>query len=152
MRSLLIVVAALGSITAWGADWLTDGNNPQRTNWQKDEKLISTSTAKDMKLLWKLKLDNQPREMHALFPVLIVDRVNTSVGPKQIALETGVSDNLYTIDVDKGEVIWQKHFTSTYTPPPNGRGGGILCPGGITATPVIGPAGAAGKYTIYTAS
>jgi outer membrane protein assembly factor BamB len=152
MRSLLTVVAALGSVTAWSADWLTDGNNPQRTNWQKDEKLISISTAKDIKLLWKLKLDNQPREMHALFPVLIVDRVNTSVGPKQIALETGVSDNLYAIDVDKGEVIWQKHFTSTYTPPPNGRGGGILCPGGITATPVIGPAGAAGKYTIYTAS
>ena len=153
MRSLLIVVmATLGSITAWGADWLTDGNNPQRTNWQKDEKLISTSTAKDIKLLWKLKLDNQPREMHALFPVLIAERVNTSAGPRQIALETGVSDNLYAIDVDKGEVIWQKHFSSTYTPPPNGRGGGILCPGGITATPVIGPAGAQGKYTIYIAS
>ena len=38
-------------------------------------------------------------------------------------------------------------------PASGGRGGaGILCPGGITATPVIAPAGTPGKYTIYAAS
>jgi outer membrane protein assembly factor BamB len=146
-----IVIAWL-SATAWGADWLTDGYNSQRTNWQKDEKILSTASVKNMKLLWKLKLDNEPRQMHSLFPPLIVEAAMTSGGPKQIAIETGVSDNIYAIDIESGQVIWKKHFTSSYTPPPNGRGGGILCPGGITATPVVAPTETPGKYTIYAAS
>src|SRR5215469_6936366 len=149
MRVLVTVALfGLGGAGVWGADWLTDGNNPQRTNWQKDEKILSTANAKDIKLLWKLQLDNQPREMHSLFAPLIVERVNTSAGPRQIAIETGVSDNIYAIDVEAGRVIWKKHFNSSYTPPT----GGILCPGGITATPVVAPAGSPGKYTIYAAS
>jgi PQQ enzyme repeat len=117
MRVLVTaLLLGLGGAAVWGADWLTDGNNPQRTNWQKDEKILTRANAKDIKLLWKLKLDNQPREMHALFPPLIAERVNTSAGPKQIAIETGVSDNIYAIDVETGKVIWKKHFTSNYTP------------------------------------
>ena len=153
MRSLrTILVVALAGVAARGADWLTDGNNPQRTNWQKEEKTLTTANAKNIKLLWKLKLDNEPREMHSLFPPLISERVNTSSGPKQIAIETGVSDNIYAIDVEQGKVIWKKHFTSSYTPPPNARGGGILCPGGITATPVMAPSETPGKYTVYAVS
>ena len=153
MRSVpAMLLAALGCVAAWGADWLTDGNNPQRTNWQKDERIITTANVKNMKLLWKLKLDNEPRQMHSLFPPLIVEHVSTSAGTKQIALETGVSDNLYAIDVEQGTLLWKKHFATSYTPPPNERGGGILCPGGITATPVVAPSGTPGKYTVYAVS
>ena len=35
---------------------------------------------------------------------------------------------------------------------PTARGGGILCPGGQTATPVIVPSSTPGKYTIYAAA
>jgi outer membrane protein assembly factor BamB len=149
-KNLVTTTITLGC--AFGADWLTDGGNSMRTAWQKDEKIFTLDNVKKTKLLWKLKLDNEPRQMHSLFPPLIVEKVNTPTGVRQIAIETGVSDNLYAIDVEKGELIWKKHFVSTWTPPPNGgRGGGILCPGGITATPVIAPA-ANGKYTIYAAS
>jgi outer membrane protein assembly factor BamB len=151
MRRILVTTAiTLGC--AFGADWLTDGGNSMRTAWQKDEKIFTLDNVKNTKLLWKLKLDNEPRQMHSLFPPLIVEKVNTPTGVRQIAIETGVSDNIYAIDVERGELIWKKHFVSTWTPPANGgRGGGILCPGGITATPVIAPA-ANGKYTIYAAS
>ena len=151
MRRILVTTTiTLGC--ALGADWLTDGGNSMRTAWQKDEKIFTLDNVKNTKLLWKLKLDNEPRQMHSLFPPLIVEKVNTPNGVRQIAIETGVSDNIYAIDVEKGELIWKKHFVSTWTPPANGgRGGGILCPGGITATPVIAPA-ANGKYTIYAAS
>jgi len=151
MRRILVTTTiTLGC--ALGADWLTDGGNSMRTAWQKDEKIFTLDNVKNTKLLWKLKLDNEPRQMHSLFPPLIVEKVNTPNGARQIAIETGVSDNIYAIDVEKGELIWKKHFVSTWTPPANGgRGGGILCPGGITATPVIAPA-ANGKYTIYAAS
>src|SRR5215510_9093638 len=147
MRRLVIVIALLaGSLVARSADWLTDGGNPQRTAWQKDEKTLTTGNVKNMKLLWKIKTDNQPREMHSLLPALIVSRVTTGDGPKEIAVVTGVSDNIYAIDVDKGALIWKKHFDYTVGPRP--QFANTLCPGGLTATPVIGPAGAPGKYTV----
>jgi len=152
-RTPIWIAIAFGGVLGWGADWLTDGYDTERTAWQRDERLLTLDSVKGMKLLWKLQLDNEPRQMHSLFPPLIVGRVDTAGGPKQIAIEAGVSDNIYAIDVDKGEVLWKKHFASTWTPPANGgRGGGVLCPGGQTATPVIGPAGGPGKYTIYAAS
>ena len=76
----LIAGALLAGTPAWSADWLTDGGNPQRTAWQRDEKTLTTANVKDMKLLWKLKLDNQPRVMHSLFPPLIIGRLNTAAG------------------------------------------------------------------------
>jgi outer membrane protein assembly factor BamB len=136
-----------------GADWLTDGINSQRTNWQQDEHAFSPTTVGQTKLLWKIKLDNEARQMHSLFVPLIVGNVTTSSGPKQIAIVAGVSDNLFAIDVDKGELIWKKHFESAWTPPADGgRGAGILCPGGQTATPVIAPTAIPGKFTIYAAA
>jgi outer membrane protein assembly factor BamB len=154
MRRITIPFAiTLVCVIGWGADWLTDGGNSQRTGWQKDEKILTLDNVGNMKLLWKLKLDNEPRQMHSLFPPLIMERVNTPEGVKQIAIETGVSDNIYAIDVEKGTVVWKKHFVSSYIPPVRpGQRGDILCPGGITATPVIAPAGTPGKYTVYVAS
>src|SRR5262245_64421268 len=111
MRRLLVVFGLmLASIVAVGADWLTDGGNPQRTAWQKDEKTLTTENVKNMKLLWKVKTDNVPREMHSLLPALTVGRVTTSSGPKEIGVVTGVSDNIYAIDVESGELLWKKHF------------------------------------------
>ena len=163
IRKLTILLAiTCGCIAAWSADgltdggkpadWLTDGGGPQRTAWQQDERILTTANVKDMKLLWKIKLDNEPRQMHNLLPALIVGRVNTSRGPKQIVIVTGVSDNVYAIDADKGELLWKHHFETSWKPPVGGRGPGVLCPGGITATPVVGPGDERGKYILYAVS
>ena len=152
MRILTTLIAmALSCAMAWSADWLTDGGNTTRTAWQKDETIFTTANVSQTKLLWKVKLDNQPRQMHSLFPPLIVGQVTTDNGPKQIAIVAGVSDNLFAIDVEHGELLWKKHFETSWTPPTEGRVY-VLCPGGLTATPVIGPSGTPGKYTIYAAS
>ncbi len=150
--AMTLVAMSLGCMLGWSADWLTDGGNSQRTAWQRDENILTTANVKGMKLQWKMQLDNEPRQMHSLFPPLIVNRVNTSGGPKQVAIVAGSSDNIYAIDVDKGQLIWKKRFESTWKQPAGGRGGGILCPGGLTATPVIAPTNTPGKYTIYAAS
>lgn len=134
------------------ADWLTDGGDVERTGWQKNETILSTTSVKNMKLLWKTRLDNEARQMHNLLPVLIAGRVTTDKGPKEIVLVTGVTDNLYALDAANGELIWKHRFQTDWNPPVGGRGAGILCPGGITATPVIGPADAPGKYIIYAAA
>src|SRR6476660_7629155 len=155
MKIFLIAAPSLvllSCIFASGADWLTASGDVMRTNWQKDETTINTSNAKDIQLLWKIKLDNQPRQMHSLHPPLVIGSVTTSSGPKQIVIQAGVSDNLYAIDVATGELLWKRHFESTYQDPPGGRGPSVLCPGGMTANVTIGPGGAPGKYTIYAAS
>jgi hypothetical protein len=83
------------------ADWLTDGGDIERTAWQRNETILTTANVKNLKLLWKTRLDNEPRQMHNLLPVLIAGRVNTERGPKQIVLVTGVSDNLYALDAER---------------------------------------------------
>src|SRR6516165_11997015 len=108
MRRLSVLIAlGAGCISCWAADWLTDGGDVKRTAWQRDEKIFSAASIKNMKLLWKLKLDNEPRQMHSLFPPLIIGKLNTRNGPREILIEAGVSDNLYAIDVERGEVIWK---------------------------------------------
>ncbi len=145
--------AALFAQGAKPAEWLMDGGDVERTGWQKNETTLSPTTVKNMKLLWKTKLDNTPRQMHNLLPVLIASNVKTARGTKQIVLATGVTDNLYALDAESGEQIWKLHFEGSWAPPAGGgRGAGILCPGGITATPVIGAGKSEGEYIVYTAA
>ncbi|MEW5978173.1 MAG: PQQ-binding-like beta-propeller repeat protein [Acidobacteriota bacterium] len=155
MTLFLLVVSSLVTVfadQALGADWLTDGGDVMRTNWQKNETIINTKNAKNIKLLWKIKLDNQPRQMHSLLPPLVIGRVNMSRGAKEVVIQAGVSDNLYAIDAAAGRLLWKKHFDSTYQDPPDGRGPSVLCPGGMTANVTIGPGKEPGQYTIYAAS
>ncbi len=133
-------------------NWLTDGADPQRTSWQRNEKFITPASVKNMKLVWTLQLDNAARQLHNLFPPLIVSDVQTAAGSREIGIVAGVSDNIYGVDLEKGTQIWKRHFDSTYTEQPGGRGPYPLCPGGLTATPVIAPTDTPGKFKIYAIS
>jgi outer membrane protein assembly factor BamB len=150
-RDLVVAILAGGAMLP-AADWLTDGGNQYRNGWQKDEKILTKANVSGMKALWNIKLENEVRELHALFPPLIIGALNVSGTTREVAIVTGITDTIFAIDVAKGEILWKKKWDSTYTPPPGGRGGGPLCPGGQTATPTIGPGGAPGKYTIYAIS
>jgi outer membrane protein assembly factor BamB len=134
------------------ANWLTDGGDPQRSSWQRHETLLSPASVKDMKLIWKLQLDNEAKQLHNLFPPMIVSDVKTAQGLKQIGIVAGVSDNIYGVDLDTGKQLWKRHFDLNWTPPTSGRGAYPLCPGGLTATPVIGPTKTAGKFIVYAIS
>ena len=152
MRTLLTsVFLFLATAVLPAADWPTDGGNPQRTAWQQDETIINKGNVSNLKLLWSLKLDNAPREMHSLFPPVIASQVKTGSGVQQIAVEAGSSDNLFGIDVASGSVIWSKHFEYKSAKPQQ-SGGGPLCPGGLVATPVLGPPDPSGARLVYAAS
>ena len=146
MKILLAGVAACALLS--GAEWPTDGGNSQRTNFQPDEKILTKDNVKNLKILWKLKLDNVPHEMHALFPPLIVENVKTANGLKQVAVEAGIDDRLYAIDVENGQILWSKHFQYP-TPERAGQPGDPLCPTGQTATPVVSPMNGADARTVY---
>src|SRR5260370_4818655 len=130
------------------ADWLTDGGNPQRTAWQRDETILTTRNAKELRLLWKLTLDTPPREMHSLLPALVAGHVDTQNGPRQIVVVTGVSYNLYAIDARRGLLLWTKPFDHTAVGD-TAQQGGPMCPGGITATPRIGPPPVPARHTTH---
>ncbi len=134
------------------ADWLTDGGDTKRNNWQKDETTLTTANVKGMKLLWKTTLDNEPRQMHSLLEPLVIGSVETAQGKKQLVLQAGVSDNVYAIDADTGKLFWKRQFESTFKQPPGTRGPSVLCPGGMTANITIGPGDGPGKYIVYAAS
>src|SRR5262245_52338864 len=151
MSKLFLTALLLSGASLGASDYLTEGGDPGRTGWMKDEKVFTTANVKNMKLLWKVKLESTPREMHNLFSPLIVERVTTPQGTREMAVVAGVSDDLFGIDVASGEMMWKRHFDSTFTPQPGGRGS-TLCPGGQTAVPVVTPSGTAGKYTVYAVS
>ena len=65
VRCLAVVVLALAP-TAHSADWLTDGGDSRRNNWQKDESILTPANVSGLHLLWKVRLDNQQRQMHSL--------------------------------------------------------------------------------------
>jgi len=150
MRKPLVAALMLAmSASVWAAEYLMEGVDPARTGWMKDEKVFTTANVGSSKLLWKVKLDSAPREMHNLFSPLIAEGVTTAQGPKEIALVAGVSDDLFALDAATGQTIWKRHFDSSMQMP--GRGGGVLCPGGQTAVPVLSRR-APGQYTIYAVS
>jgi outer membrane protein assembly factor BamB len=150
------------------ADWLTDGGDNQRTGWQRNETILTKDNVKNMKLLWKIQTGNQVRALHSLMPVLVIGRLDTADGPRQVGIVNGISDNLYAFDVAAGKIIWQKHWDYEQ---PAGRGGGggggggggrgapaepqdpahlgFLRPGGSSDTPVIGPPDAQGRRPVY---
>ncbi len=63
-----------------------------------------------MRLLWKTKLDNEPRQMHSLLEPLVIGRVNTKSGPKEMVIQAGVSDNVYALDAKTGELAVEAAF------------------------------------------
>jgi outer membrane protein assembly factor BamB len=165
MKRLLCVVVAMlccGIGLVRAADWTTDGGDTQRSGWQKDEHILTTSNVKNMKILWKVETGNQPRALHGLMPALVVEKVSTASGVKQIVLVSGISDNLYAMDAASGAFLWKKHFDHEQPAgpamPPELAGilGGrdpahlnFLNPGGSSDTPVIGPADPNGKRPVY---
>ena len=120
------------------ADWLTHGGDAQRTGWQKYETTINKESVKGFQLLWKLRLENEQRAMYSIFEPLIMGRIITNRGFKEMAYVAGSSDNIYAVDADLGRILWQRHFEHAADVPQT-QNPTWLCPGGLTATPVIPP-------------
>ena len=134
---LMLTGAVVGALSLCSADWLTHSGDPQRSGWQQAESTITKENVKDFQLLWKLPLsDNQQKALHSLMEPLIVGRIITNRGFKEVALVAGSSDNLYAVDADLGKILWQKHFQYS-SETPQSTTSFWLCPGGLTATPVV---------------
>src|SRR5256885_16459927 len=147
MRRIIVWAVCLSCLAAapmGAADWITHSGDFQRTGWQKDETRISKDTIKNVQLLWKIKLETKQRSVYALYGPLIVERAITDRGFKEIAFVAGADNDLFAVDADLGKLLWQKHF-DWHAEIPETEQASFLCPGGLTAWPVLQPPPARGR-------
>jgi outer membrane protein assembly factor BamB len=135
------------------AEWPTGSFDQQRDGWQRNEARFTVDNAKNIRLLWKLKTDNQPMGMQSFREPVILAGVHTANGLKTLAIFAGSSNTVYAVDADSGSLLWQKNLKwSSSKPQEPGQGGGFICNNALTATPVVTPAGAAQRFVYALAN
>ena len=140
MRKALwtVLLACLAILPLSSAEWVTHSGDNQRTGWQKNETAISKDSVKNLKLLWKITLDTKQRSVYSLYGPLIVERAITDRGFKELAIVAGADNDLFAVDADLGKLFWKKHF-EWHADVPETTQSSFLCPGGLTAWPVLQP-------------
>ncbi len=154
MRNRTLIALAfsvLGGTISW-ASWLTYGADPQRTGWAVEESLLTKETVKQVKLLWKVKLANEPRFLNSLTAPLVVNPVYTNHGADEYVVVAGSSDNIFVMNAESGKLVWQKHFENK-APLPSGSSGdeSYFCPNALNDTPTVQQFGPAGS-TVFVIS
>jgi hypothetical protein len=141
-----------------GQNWNTFSADAQRTGWLRTETRISAATLQQPKaggfqLLWKVKPENEPRQLVTLTQPIILGNLISHKGFKALAFVGASSDIVYAYDYDLAKVYWSQRL-STGT----GQKGTASCPSALTAitratplnqsavpargaTPTIGPPG-----------
>ncbi len=120
-----------------GSNWTTTSSDAQRTAWVKTDPRISKESFQKpgFQLLWKNKLENQPRQLESLTQPMLLSNIISYKGFKALAFVGGSSDNVYSIDYDLNKMFWRRHLNTMPAGP-----GTIACPGAMTtitrATPL----------------
>ena len=130
-----------------GADWTTAGNDAQRSSWLRTDPKISRESMQKpgFAFLWKIKFENEARQMNGLMPAVLLDRYIGHRGFRSLAFIGGSSDNVFAVDTDLGRIEWQNHYPAAA----GSASSSAACPGGITTsltrpTPIAIPAMPAG--------
>jgi hypothetical protein len=131
MRGLTVVACGVcASVIAQGQigkitqqDWVTSRADPQRTAWIRSDIVISPESMqkRGFDFQWKVTLDNQSRQLHALRPGVVIG--NLGFGSKPLSFVTGSANRAFAVDNDTGTVFWQRTFEST-----GGNTGTLQCP------------------------
>ena len=116
-------------------DWTTSGYDAQRSMWiRSDSKISATSVQKrDFKFLWKMKLNNTPRQLNSLATPVLMDRMIGYKGFRALGFVVGSSDKVFVMDTDLAKAEWEKALPNSVQ-----QGGSVDCPGGLTS-PISGP-------------
>ena len=142
----LLVVTTVGLHSALGqstSEWTTSSGDPARDAWQRGESKITPRTAKDLRLLWKVKVPTKTMGMLSFREPLIVNGIKTAAGARTFAILAGAANDVYAIDADSGTVAWQKKLKwASQQPQEEGEGEGFICTNALSATPVVSPANA----------
>ena len=76
-----------------------------------DPKISVASLSKPgFALFWKMKLNNEARQLNALMPPTLMDRHIGIHGFRSFGFVTGSGDKVYAVDTDLARIDWQKNF------------------------------------------
>lgn len=122
---------ALGGGAAQAQDWRTAGYDAQRSQWVRSDRKIAADTVKspEFALLWKMPFENEPRQMSAMTPPVLLDRLVGFRGFRALAFFGTSSGRIYAVDTDLARIEWEKRIESG----PISPDATIACPGGLTA-------------------
>jgi outer membrane protein assembly factor BamB len=111
-------------------DWNTVGGDAQRSNWVRNDAKIAKSALEKPGFgsIWKVKVDNSPKQGNALTPALVMTGYIGYRGFRSLAFLGGSSDKVFAFDTDLGKIEWQKSVPGAAV-----GGGTATCPGGMTA-------------------
>ncbi len=139
---LCCILIQTQAIAQRGADWMTAGNDAQRSNWQRTDGKISVASMSKpgFEVVWKLKPKNQPRHLNNLQAPSLLEFIIGHKGFRSLGFFGASSDKVVGVDIDLGTVEWEKTFATEPAPAT------AECPGGLTAA-VTRPTG-----TAYSAS
>src|SRR5258708_2364690 len=89
------------------ADWVTSGNDAQRSSWIRSDPKISRESLQKpgFAFLWKLKLDANAKQSAAA-PVLLNSYIGYR-GFRSLAFVGLSSNKVVGIDTDLGRIEWQ---------------------------------------------
>lgn len=131
----IIIVAAIAGVLYAQArsapDWTTQGFDAQRSSWVSVDPYISPDNMSRFQFLWKVKVDNEPRQSNALTAPVALGNLMTFRGFKSLVFVGGSSNNVYAIDYDFGTLFWKTHFN--YASGIAEFAGSPRCPGGMTS-------------------
>ena len=114
-----------------GGDWMTIGNDAQRSSWVRSDAKISIDTMRKpgFELVWKVKVKNEARQLNSLTPPALFDFYISYRGFRSLGFVGGSSGNVTGIDIDLARLEWEKAFPSSGSTAPS-----IECPGGMTSS------------------
>src|SRR5436305_13475610 len=134
LTAILAVISGAGVAHAQfgrgAGDWNTVGGDAQRSNWVRNDAKISKNTLEKpgFTSIWKVKVDNSPKQGTALTPALVMTGYIGYRGFRSLAFLGGSSDKVVAFDTDLGKIEWQKSV-----PGAPAVAGTAICPGGMTA-------------------
>ena len=132
---------APGAFGVWGWDWLTAGGDAQRSSSVRNDRWISraTVTKPGPKLIYKITLPNEARQMYSLSQPLLVQTARGLTGFKSMGFVAGSGGTVFGFDYDTSQVLWKTPLGAS-----GGVGGSAACFGGMTTglarpTPLVIP-------------
>ena len=132
-RIAICATLALGVSLAQrgGNDWMTVGNDVQRSYWLRFDGKISEQTMRKpgFDLQWKMKPKNVTRQQQALTAPALLDFYISYRGFRTLGFFGGSGDTTIGIDTDLARLEWQNGAGTSMAKP-----GTPACPGGMTST------------------
>src|SRR6185436_1121393 len=132
-----------------GGNWPTSGGDAFRSGWSSTDASINRDSVKDLQLLWKVKLEAQSRGARQVMPPVILGRLISYRGFRELGFVATNADLVYSLDIDLGTIFWTKHLEYSTREPQVMTSSG-RSPGGLTAMPTMpvqAPRGAGGRGT-----